>query len=232
MKQLCFLSLVVCFAIAGLGRDAYAEETGRWKLGTGGCYFDPADDGPDQCSSSSGRYKYDSGTCYWDANDSGPNQCTPSQPPLLTDPQDQIIADAAHDIYSLGVTGAPTDLNPVIAVLKEHGITNMTIQGQGPYHHSPPDDAYGLWSWAMYGDTPTCTDKETALIGMQAVDYALKAGQAAFGYLNMNVQNMPGSPQKAALQTELGVVQYVHDALKTVSGDMLEAAQNKPCLDQ
>jgi subtilisin family serine protease len=52
---------------------------GRWKSnGSGGCYWDACDSGPDQCSPASGRWKSDgNGGCYWDPNDSGPDQCTP-----------------------------------------------------------------------------------------------------------------------------------------------------------
>src|SRR5262245_63918684 len=60
-------------------------EAARWKMGSGGCYWDEYDDGPDQCSPgdpppASGRYKTDGMSCWWDANDSGPDQCDPSVP--------------------------------------------------------------------------------------------------------------------------------------------------------
>jgi len=65
---------------------AFAQgQAGRWKDdGNGGCVFDAADEGPDQCSPSAGRWKLDgSGACVFDANDSGPNQCPP---PIPTEP--------------------------------------------------------------------------------------------------------------------------------------------------
>ena len=51
---------------------------GRWKLGgDGSCYFDPDDDGPDQCTF--GRWKLavegDPNSCYFDGSDNGPDQC-------------------------------------------------------------------------------------------------------------------------------------------------------------
>lgn len=61
-------------------------QTGRWKIdGTGACYFDANDDGPDQCAPSSGttsgRWKDDgNGGCVFDPADSGPNQCSPQAP--------------------------------------------------------------------------------------------------------------------------------------------------------
>lgn len=83
-------SRVFCAAILlSLSTGAYAErvtsispeDLGRWKSdGNGGCYFDPNDDGPDQCSPPSGRWKFDGSVCYWAANDSGPNQCDPTSP--------------------------------------------------------------------------------------------------------------------------------------------------------
>jgi hypothetical protein len=53
---------------------------GRWKLDdSGGCYFDAADSGPDQCDPTLGRWKDDgNGGCYFDSTDSGPDQCVPS----------------------------------------------------------------------------------------------------------------------------------------------------------
>ncbi len=54
---------------------------GRWKLGDdGSCYFDPADEGADQCTR--GRWKIGvDGSCYFDGFDNGPDQCS-----LSTDP--------------------------------------------------------------------------------------------------------------------------------------------------
>ena len=67
---------------------AGADTEGRWKLnGNGGCYFDSADEGANQCDPTtmppqSGRWKIDgSGGCTLDPNDSGPDQCTPTGQP-------------------------------------------------------------------------------------------------------------------------------------------------------
>lgn len=62
---------------------AASDTTGRWKWGSSGCYFDDADDGPDQCNPNdppppTGRYKLTASGCVWDANDSGPDQCSPN----------------------------------------------------------------------------------------------------------------------------------------------------------
>jgi hypothetical protein len=60
------------------GPSDSAEQIGRWKSdGNGGCYWDPNDEGIDQCSPPTGRWK-SGGTCYWDPNDSGPAQCAPT----------------------------------------------------------------------------------------------------------------------------------------------------------
>jgi hypothetical protein len=57
-----------------------ADVEGRWKVdGSGGCYFDANDDGPNQCTppdTQPGRWKIDgAGGCYFDTTDSGPDQC-------------------------------------------------------------------------------------------------------------------------------------------------------------
>jgi hypothetical protein len=65
------------------GASVYvAPPTGRYKYnGSGQCYWEPNDSGPNQCTPPpppTGRYKLDGqGHCYWDPYDSGPNQCTP-----------------------------------------------------------------------------------------------------------------------------------------------------------
>ncbi len=95
MKKLCFLVLAVCLGVVGMSAPAHAEETGRWKLGSQGCYWDPNDDGPDQCSpdqGSGGRFKWTSnGACYWDANDSGPNQCDPTSSQVTDLPPGTVV---------------------------------------------------------------------------------------------------------------------------------------------
>lgn len=87
MKRLLFIiGLLALGFIGGITLEAGNLETGRWKTdGSGGCYWDPNDDGPNQCWPSTGRWKLGGGgSCYWDANDGGPNQCNPQVP--LTEP--------------------------------------------------------------------------------------------------------------------------------------------------
>ena len=81
LRRLLLLTCVLCFALITTASTSGAE--GRWKDdGNGGCYFDPADSGPDQCSPTIGRWKDDgNGGCYFDEFDSGPNQCNPPQQP-------------------------------------------------------------------------------------------------------------------------------------------------------
>ncbi len=59
---------------------AGADPEGRWKInGSGGCYFELDDVGPNQCTPpTEGRWKLDgAGGCYFDVSDAGPNQCSP-----------------------------------------------------------------------------------------------------------------------------------------------------------
>jgi len=61
------------------GGPRVIEMDGRWKSdGFGGCYWDGADSGSNQCQPP-GRWK-SGASCYWDANDSGPDQCSPPPP--------------------------------------------------------------------------------------------------------------------------------------------------------
>jgi hypothetical protein len=60
---------------------------GRWKLADdGSCYFDPADEGEDQCTR--GRWKLsvegDPNSCYFDGFDDGPDQCAITDPAAET----------------------------------------------------------------------------------------------------------------------------------------------------
>lgn len=73
-----------------------SDSTGRWKLGgPGECYWDPNDEGPDQCVPL-GRWKSDGqGGCYWDANDGGPDQCQP--PPSVETCYDNEPAPCASE---------------------------------------------------------------------------------------------------------------------------------------
>ena len=67
------LVLGLVASVPGMAAD------GRWKEGGDGCYFDPNDEGPDQCTR--GRWKLGAaGSCYFDGFDSGPDQCGPTDP--------------------------------------------------------------------------------------------------------------------------------------------------------
>jgi hypothetical protein len=80
---------------------ATPEASGRWKLGgDGGCYFDPTDEGPDQCSAVLGRWKLGGdGTCYFDANDGGPDQCAPaSSAPTSIEADDSLALLDVSDV--------------------------------------------------------------------------------------------------------------------------------------
>lgn len=78
--------VILCLTVVGSVSSSAFQ--GRFKDdGNGGCFFDPNDDGFDQCTPASaptpaaGRFKDDgNGGCVFDPNDDGPNQCTPSGP--------------------------------------------------------------------------------------------------------------------------------------------------------
>lgn len=76
---------VALVAAAVLFQSPVSAGAGRYKLdGNKNCYWDPNDNGPDQCRPAGdkpkGRYKLDGNkNCYWDANDNGPNQCEPKK---------------------------------------------------------------------------------------------------------------------------------------------------------
>jgi hypothetical protein len=75
LPLLCALLALVLTTI-GFSTDS---EAARWKIGADGtCYFDDADEGPDQCiAQPAGRWKIDGDTCVFDSSDSGPDQCQP-----------------------------------------------------------------------------------------------------------------------------------------------------------
>jgi hypothetical protein len=81
MTRRLLLSIAIVCAMASAASVTTSGADGRWKIGTdGGCYFDPTDDGPDQCTR--GRWRVDAyGGCYFDAFDSGPDQCAPGSAP-------------------------------------------------------------------------------------------------------------------------------------------------------
>lgn len=78
----------LALGIALVASVTSSAEEGRWKLDdSGGCYFDAADSGPDQCDPTLGRWKDDgNGGCYFDAADSGPDQCVPPAEAAATPP--------------------------------------------------------------------------------------------------------------------------------------------------
>lgn len=87
LRYLRSIAIATCIAAVFLvapsvrGASTSDDEMGRWKLdGSGGCYWDENDDGPNQCDPNNpdGRYKLDgSGGCYWEPYDFGDDQCTP-----------------------------------------------------------------------------------------------------------------------------------------------------------
>jgi hypothetical protein len=77
MRTIVFSCALLCLCSTA----AYAQD-GRWKSdGSGGCYWDANDSGPNQCDpNATGRWKIGGdGFCYWEGSDSGPNQCLPLQ---------------------------------------------------------------------------------------------------------------------------------------------------------
>jgi hypothetical protein len=101
-------AMTLCVALAAT--PASSDVEGRWKLdGSGGCFFDPNDTGPDQCTPDDpdtpnppddgpGRWKVDgNGGCVFDPDDDGPDQCTPSgdpdDPDDPNDPDDPDVPD-------------------------------------------------------------------------------------------------------------------------------------------
>jgi hypothetical protein len=85
-RKLLFCAWVLLvLALVGSASTYAAQQSGRFKDdGNGGCFFDPNDDGPDQCfpvapQQAAGRFKDDgNGGCFFDPNDDGPDQCTPA----------------------------------------------------------------------------------------------------------------------------------------------------------
>ena len=66
-------------AASMLSPDITSAASGRYKKGKdGSCYWDPKDDGPNQCTPvKKGRWKKDGDKCIWDKDDTGPDQCQP-----------------------------------------------------------------------------------------------------------------------------------------------------------
>jgi len=132
-------------------------ESGRWKVGSDGCYWDANDDGPDQCDPNgpTGRYKVDgAGHCYWEPNDSGPAQCAPEPRPV--DPGEIEANDgsgAQTYSYADGLGSWLTPNYPSCANLRINGnvgwIQIQTNPSDGSLQwgvgmHSPLEN-FGLW---------------------------------------------------------------------------------------
>jgi hypothetical protein len=84
-------------AAAGLSAPSALADQGRWKVGDSGCYWDPNDDGPDQCSPSD------------------PNP--PSDPPPLY--SQDLLDRAAQAAGAIQASGAdPNDVNTARVVLQ------------------------------------------------------------------------------------------------------------------
>lgn len=97
MTRRLLLGACMCFGLALAASATGSAAEGRWKLDdSGGCYFDAADEGPDQCQP--GRWKDDgNGGCYFDANDSGPDQCSGGQETTAASSQDDSLQVAAFE---------------------------------------------------------------------------------------------------------------------------------------
>jgi hypothetical protein len=102
-KLIVGLWVILCLVV--IGSVSSSAFQGRFKDdGNGGCFFDPNDDGFDQCSPTTapnippaGRFKDDgNGGCFFDANDDGPNQCTPPSTPGAAKPTSPASATASR----------------------------------------------------------------------------------------------------------------------------------------
>jgi hypothetical protein len=127
--------------------------TGRWKAGgTGECYWDPNDSGPDQCSPEvpTGRWKDDgNGGCYWDPNDSGPDQCVPTLAPqeqlgLFSRVLRSLMPRRARTVRASMASSLPARLTRGGAV---HVSTSSQVQPSAPKRplraHSPVPRPWG-----------------------------------------------------------------------------------------
>jgi hypothetical protein len=101
-KLLIGVWVILCFVLVG---SVASSAQGRFKDdGNGGCFFDPNDDGFDQCSPTTaptvpptGRFKDDgNGGCVFDPNDDGFDQCTPPSSGGSTKPTSPSSATASR----------------------------------------------------------------------------------------------------------------------------------------
>ncbi len=115
MKRKAIAFLVAAAACIGLVAQLHA--TGRWKIGDTGCYWDPNDDGANQCTA--GRWKIaGDGSCYGDTTDSGPNQC---DAPMTTSVFNSYVS--AADALNANITGTSNaDIEAALVILDQNGL--------------------------------------------------------------------------------------------------------------
>jgi hypothetical protein len=125
--------------------------------GAGNCYWDPNDDGPNQCGpdspapSSSGRFKWSGTYCYWDPNDDGSDQCWPGGPPPSTYPSVALTSPAhgAAFITGTNITVAATASDPDGTISKVeffNGSTLLASDTVAPYAFTWPALATGSYT--------------------------------------------------------------------------------------
>lgn len=141
-------SAVVLHAVSA-SADADAE-TGRYKVdGSGNCYWDPNDSGPDQCYPNQGRYKVNgAGQCYWEPNDSGPNQCdpatpVPSVPPPNLPPAPEYDENSQPEVVLPQGLGAP-------AAPPVPSCAAITVPGNAGYIAAQMAPGSGVVAWGAY----------------------------------------------------------------------------------
>lgn len=100
---------------AGLSAPTALADQGRWKVGDNGCYWEPNDDGPDQCSPSD------------------PNP--PSDPPPLY--SQDLVTRAAQAAEAVQASGAdPNDVRTATTVLQ--AAWNAGLPAESPFTYFDP----------------------------------------------------------------------------------------------
>jgi len=131
-------ALMIASALPSLGNAT--ELLGRWKWSGTECYWDPEDDGPDQCDPNAGRWKWSGSECYWEPNDTGPDQCDPGSPPVVAEYSESWTYDGDFVEWD----GFPTTL--VYGV----GVTESSYGDYVEVHTEFRDPSGNLLSW-QYG---------------------------------------------------------------------------------
>ena len=181
-----------------------AASTGRWKSGgSGECYWDPYDSGPDQCQpNTTGRWKSGGGSvCYWDGNDEGPDQCTPSlasgmcwdgEPPCISEGEMEDLAITVADTLA-ELEALEDDLNAEIANYEWFCSQNPSscaehvLQPSGP---SSVSDIANCWSKAGVATVAVAgaiagTILTHGAVNAPPVGYTLSAVGAAAAYTSV-----------------------------------------------